>query len=89
MVLTDGEKQSTSITLIGGHSQAEKEEEEVRSCSHRLKRWCTGKYFISIGISIIIIIVMIILILLFREKNRRCGIFYDSQHCQQTHNRSN
>lgn len=87
MVITDGEKQSTSITLIGGYQQAEKEE-EVRSYFHRLKSCFNGKYIISIGISIIIIVIMIILLLLFREKNRRCGIFYNSLHCEQTHNRS-
>jgi hypothetical protein len=87
MVPTDGEKQTTSVTLIGDYPKIEND--EVHSCSHRLKHYCSGKYLINIGIPIIIVIVMIILLLLFREKNRRCGIFYDSQHCKQTHDRSN
>ncbi len=86
MVIIDNGNESTSITLIGDHQQPEKE--EVRSCFHRLKAWCHGKYLTSIGIPIIIVIIMIILLLIFREKNRRCNIFYDSCHCQQTHNRS-
>jgi hypothetical protein len=86
MVIIDNGNESTSITLIGDHQQPEKE--EARSCFHRLKSCCNGKYLITIGIPIIIVIIMIILLLLFREKNRRCGIFYDSRHCQQTHNHS-
>lgn len=61
-----------SITLIDGDQQQEKE------TSHRHRNWCTGKYLISIGIPTIIVIIIIILILLFREKNRRCGIFINS-----------
>lgn len=82
MVITDTEKQLTSITLIDDNPEPKKE--EIHSCLHRFKIRCFEKYIIRIGIPAIIIIVMIILILLFREKNRRCGIFYNSHHCQQT-----
>jgi len=79
MDVNDVEKQSISITLIDGNQQQEKG--ELHSRFHRFKKWCAGKYLISIGIPILIIIVVIILILLFREKNRRCGIFYSPHEC--------
>jgi hypothetical protein len=68
------EKQAISITLIDSDQQ--RYENEFRSS------WCIGERFISTCIPIFTLIVIIILLILFRESNKRCEIFDNSNQCK-------